>query len=320
MEDLISRPLDNPKLVRHFLQQALQYTYDVKSKVESQISKGETGISNFRHFKEYNTYEFDAYRVSDYSSDESRWELRKQIVEELTQEKRLANDDQIKLTHGGACPLGEILSNREAFIITGLPASGKSGIANSIADEKGALIIDSDYAKRKLPEYDQYEYGATLLHKESSRIVSGFTDKPKRFDGIISVSEFAITRGYNVVLPKIGHTLKDLLKLAESYRKLNYKVHLTLVNLDRRKATIRAIERYLDTDRYVPLGLIFDGYGNDPILNYYQLKSHFKDFFESFGMISTNVNKGEKPKCIECFDNNPAALYEKAEFYKIGLS
>jgi hypothetical protein len=100
-----------------------------------------------------------------------------------------------------------------------------------------------------------------------------------------------------------------LLTLTDIYRSYGYKVHLSLVNLDRRKATIRAVERFIRTNRYVPLGMIFDDFGNDPILSYYILKSHYFDRFESFGSISTDVAIGERPIVIEYTANNPASLF-----------
>ena len=64
-------------------------------------------------------------------------------------------------------------ARKQAFVLIGLPASGKSSIAVDIADKYGALLLDSDLAKRKLPEYKVYPWGASLVNAESSLIVFG---------------------------------------------------------------------------------------------------------------------------------------------------
>jgi Zeta toxin len=313
MSDIVSRELDSPKKVRHFLTNILQYKYDDPT-IETKIVKGQNGIIQFGHFKNFNTYDNDDYRIKEYFGEDERWRLRNQIVDELISFERLDSDDDICLEKGGACPKSGLKGNKEAYLIIGLPASGKSGIANTISESVGGLILDSDYAKRKLPEFSLYEYGATLVHKESSKIVSGFDSKPERFNEILSLNERAIINKYNVVIPRIGHSLNDVLTIARNYRKLSYKIHLILVNLNRRKATIRAIKRYIDTNRYVPLDLIYDEYGNDPILNYYQIKTHLPNEFDSYGMITTNVNFGDSYRCVEFTENNPAQLYAPINF------
>ena len=242
MEDSLARPLNTMVLVRDFLQKVLQLEYSPSENIEQKIVDGELGVTAATQYNnDFNTYDKVDFRHSDYSAENARWALRKRIVEELLQKKRLESDDKIELGTGGACPTTIIQPNSEVFLITGLPASGKSGIANTIADHHGAIIVDSDYAKRKLPEYWSHSYGASLVNKESSKIVSTFTEKPARFNSILSVQELAISKSYNIVLPKIGNSLESLIKLAETYKSVKYKVHLTLVNLDRKKATKRAM-------------------------------------------------------------------------------
>jgi len=110
----------------------------------------------------------------------------------------------------------------------------------------------------------------------------------------------------NVVIPKIGYSSEGILKLSKKLNEYNYKAHLTLVNLDRKQSTLRALRRYQTSGRYVPLGLIFDQYSNDPILTYYTLKSRENTSLVSFGEISTY---GTNPVCLDCINNNPSFLY-----------
>ena len=250
------------------------------------------------------------FRLPGYASEEARWELRRQIVNELFTLKRLDNDEDIKLGSGGALPATAIKTERKAFIIIGLPASGKSGIASKIADEYGAIILDSDYAKRKIPEFDGFPYGASLVHNESSGIIIPNKMSEQETD-FKTLSRLTFDSGMNFVQPTIGQDYNSIVDLANSLKsnRLNYEVHLILVNLDRKLATHRAIERYINTKRYVPLGLVFDCYANDPILNYYYAKKRAHDVFKSFGEISTNVPKGDKPICTDIIGDSPARLF-----------
>ncbi len=103
-------------------------------------------------------------RIPDYSSDSARIKLRKEIYNDLINRKRLDDDEKISLGNGGALPKTKLKKNRQAFYLVGLPASGKSEISNIISDSFGAMTLDSDYAKRKFPEYDSCAFGAAVVH------------------------------------------------------------------------------------------------------------------------------------------------------------
>jgi hypothetical protein len=85
---------------------------------------------------------------------------------------------------------------------------------------------------------------------------------------------------------------------------------LVLVSLDWQKSTIRAVKRFKKTGRYVPLGLIFDGYSNEPILSYYRIKNNYSHLFESIGKISTDVEEGKPPVYIESTYNSPVGIFK----------
>ena len=69
-----------------------------------------------------------------------------------------------------------------------------------------------------------------------------------------------------------------------------------MVSLEREKSVRRAFQRFLKTDRYIPLSLIFDGYANDPILCYYRLRKYLEDknnsYFDEMMAISSDVSYG----------------------------
>ncbi|MFS8120286.1 MAG: zeta toxin family protein [Microcoleus sp.] len=243
-------------------------------------------------------------RVPEYRADNLRAGLRETILKELIQLDRLDSDDEIKIGNGGAKPkLREPEAGQQAYIITGLPASGKSALVNAISDKLGAIILDSDFAKRKLPEFDDSPAGANLVHKESSTIVFGDNQ------GAPSLFGYCKENGFNIVIPKIGHDYKDIQDIRSALATAGYKVHLTGVLLARGMAASRALGRFLETGRYVPLGLIFDGYANDPIMNYYKCRLNaevVKGEWASFGAIDTDK---ASPSVVDCTSNdNPVSL------------
>lgn len=198
--------------------------------------------------------------------------------------ERLDDDDDIVLGKGGAKPVGGIRAEKRAFYVIGPPASGKSSISSTIADLFGAYILDSDYAKRKLPEYADQLSGASLVHEESDGLVF------HRVKG--NLLAYCIKNGFNIVIPKIGHRYEGVVEFCEALREHGYSVCLISVDLDRMKATQRAYSRYRKTQRYVPLSLVFDGYGNDPTLNYFKIKQRCSNLFAGFAQISTDVELG----------------------------
>jgi hypothetical protein len=310
MSQNFARLLDNQDAVEHFLKNVLEFDYSSLNKIIYKIVKAELQLMNFDiHSQTLNNTKL---RDRAFASDSKRWILRRQIIEELFELPRPENEDDISLGHagGGSLPRTGVQSNRQAYIIIGLPASGKSGISNRVADHCGGIILDSDFAKRKMPEYPNYDSGATIVHEESTKIVFGFSDNPI---DLKSVFELTLSAGYNIVIPKIGQKPKAIIELANVLKKAGYDVHLMGISLLKREATIRAIYRFHETQRYVPLGLIFDGYGNDPCLTYHVLKNKANALFASFGAISTNVKRGESPVSIDLTGNNPASLYPFVE-------
>lgn len=306
-----ARPLNSKKLVEDFLEFVLGVDSYKDSDLINKIKSSEAELKNYD--KSSPTISSSEHRVREYRSDSERWKLRESIVEELFTMTRMESDDDICLGKGGAIPTTELQYGAKAFIVTGLPASGKSGVANKIADANGAIILDSDYAKRKLPEFKDDPAGASLVHDESDALISGFTEKEP--DTFKPLARLACEKKANIVIPKIGHFHESIIKQAKALKEnYGYDVHLTLVSLDRRKATIRALERFKKYGRYVPLSLVFDGYSNDPILTYYRIKNFHRSVFASLGKISTDVPKGADPKIIDCDgDSNPACLFGKSD-------
>lgn len=298
------RPFENSRLIEHFVKNVLEITDPNECrKAINRIINAELQNSSINGKV---TLLYDDFRELKYKSEESRQLLRKRIFEELISKERLLDDDKIKLGLGGALPYGgKVQDKKQAYIVIGLPASGKSSITSTISDHYGAIILDSDFAKRKLPEYRTTNIGASLVHDESNLVVFGSRSNE------YNMLEYCSGLNYNIVIPKIGHDVDDILDFSETLKKdWKYDIHLTLVSLDRKKATIRAYNRFAKTKRYVPLNLIFDWYSNEPILAYYRIRNN--ELFSSYGKISTDVPFGDPYVFIEARDSsNPAILFNK---------
>lgn len=287
------RPLNDNILAEQFVENILEI------RAESALCEAANLIMNteiaYNEIAGKSTFNHENYRSRQFRSSRNRKALHKQIFEELVQNTRLVNDEEIELGNGGALPNSNVVCGKQAYILIGLPASGKSGIANKISDSNGAIILDSDYVKRKLPEFKNSSFGASITHEESDAII---------FRSEYNVLEYCHSIGSNIVIPKIGHNPSSIKELASRIKNFGYTVHLTLVSLDRQQSVKRAYKRFCETKRYVPLSLIFDGYANDPILTYYRIRNN--DLFSSYGAISTDGDT----KIIEFTENNPVNLFK----------
>ena len=296
------RPLDNIEVIELFLERALELDHNQYGDITNRILLAELGVNEFEIKGQ--TLNETILRAAEFRKPMDRWSLRRQIITELSEWSRLADDDEIKLGVGGALPQTVLQSKREAFVLIGLPASGKSTLANSLSDDYGAIILDTDYAKRKLPEFHANLYGATVVNSESSAIIWGFGEKPNDVDDLSSI---CLQNGHNIVVPMIGSNPRKVFGFTNTLSQVGYEVHLILVALSKKAATIRAVDRFHRTGRYVPLGLIFDHYGNDPSLCYYYLKSKYLTNFKSVAAV---VAFDGSYYCTDFTAGSPAERYE----------
>ncbi|HIF9173502.1 TPA: zeta toxin family protein [Photobacterium damselae] len=214
------------------------------------------------------------------SSDAKRQHVKNKILEELINFTIPKNDDDIRIGFGGSKPRNRVKKERKAIILLGLPASGKSTVAQVMSDMQGAYIIDSDFAKRKFPELT-FPNGANWTHDESDDLVYLKGD---------CVFAQCLNLGANMVLPKVGAKPESIIKIYETLISHNYSVSLGLVWLDPQKAVQRAIKRYQNSKRYVPiLKIISDGM--EPYHVYHNLVGSLS--LEGYVHLSSDVNMNE---------------------------
>jgi shikimate kinase len=288
MSNSYARSINSGRLVEEFVDNVLKIREPEKGEAINLILAAEKNMKGDEYFP---TITHSDNRDYKWKTEAQREELRVKICEELSLMVRLDDDENICLGCGGALPKTSLKNEKKAYYIIGAPASGKSGISSAIADISGAYLLDSDFAKRKLPEYSGQIGAASLIHEESDTLVFSYKK--------ISLFEKCLNDGLNMVIPKIGSNLEKITEFSSLLTKAGYEVFLILVDLDREKATRRAYERFKTTKRYVPLSLIFDVYANEPTLNYYRIKNHSSKIFAGYALISTDVPKGDTPKLIE---------------------
>lgn len=167
-------------------------------------------------------------------------------------------------------------------LVMGNPASGKSSlIADPLAKENGSIIIDSDMVKEKLPEYLN-GVGAGAIHDESSLVAEHM------------ILDRATTNRDNIVLPIIGKDETKLTALVNKLKDKGYDVHLHYNDLPIEKSKARAVQRYLDTGRFVDPAYI-DTIGLKPLENYAKLKSNVKTYTK----YNADVSQGQGPQVVE---------------------
>lgn len=175
---------------------------------------------------------------------------------------------------------GAAAKDRQAVIVLGPPAAGKSTIADPLAAEFRALVIDSDAAKAKLPEF-QGGIGAMAVHAESDMIAGEMAGR-------------AIEAGDNLVLPLVGKTLDNIRQRIQFLREAGYKIHLVLADLPNEKAVNRAIKRFREEGRFVDPDYV-RSVGDSPASTYNALKSEA----DSYARYSNEVPRGSQPQLIE---------------------
>jgi predicted ABC-type ATPase len=189
--------------------------------------------------------------------------------------KRLAWEDD-KLV----APDVPVLKNREATIILGPPASGKSTIANRIGRKTQSMIIDADDVKKVLPEY-QNGTGANAVHTES-KIISN------------ALRAVATDEGWNVIVPIVGHTSKKVTKQIKEFKDKGYKVNLISMDVTPKNAYNRMFQRFIDTGRLIHPNYV-KSIGDKPKIVYNKLKGNA----DGYGQIDNNQPFGQDPTVKE---------------------
>jgi hypothetical protein len=229
-------------------------------------------------YSKYSTYRSIKYRDKAYKDLNERCTLQKQILNELISYRVLFDESDICLGRGGCKPT-TFLASQKFFQIIGLPGSGKSYVANALTSRVGAYVIDSDFAKRKFPEFLSNEFASSLLHEESNKITYSKNEN--------SVFTYCLKCGYSMVMPRIGHSLDGLTSYLMLGKNFGYKIYLIFMDISLNESLISSYKRFYSTGRYTPLSKIKYEYGTLPEMNYHLIKQN--DYIAGYARIKTNL-------------------------------
>lgn len=172
---------------------------------------------------------------------------------------------------------GEIHHEKRLDIVIGLPASGKSSaVVEPISELYKSRVIDSDEAKKLLPEFNN-GWGAGVVHKESQHIS----------DRQLST---ALKVGENITYPRVGGDCAELINIALLAKRHGYSIYVHFNELDRNKALGRLMSRFLETGRYIKPELVTK-YGGSIHETYETLKSR-ADLISGYSKWSNDVPLG----------------------------
>ena len=179
-------------------------------------------------------------------------------------------------------PPGPIRSERRATILIGPPAAGKSTVANPLARERGAAIVDADEAKNLIPEYGRGE-GANAVHDESGKIA----DRALRA---------LMKGGGNLVLPKVGGKAGSIERTINLLKRAGYRVDLVEVVTPPGMAIERMLGRFKATGRIIPPQIMAEGIDGAPAT--YQLLKQ-KGIADAYAQIDNAPGLGQPRGILE---------------------
>ena len=229
------------------------FTYDDAQSMDENIARAE------RLSKEY----IDTFGTTDQINTSARQSLRREIADKLYGD-------------GAAKKEGKV------WLVLGVPASGKSTFSDPLVEREGALLIDSDEAKKMLPEFSNGLL-AGAVHEESANIAE-------------TVFSRAMANNDNMVLPLVGKTMPKLQEKIDKLKEAGYKVDLIYVDLPVEKAIERTKARFRHTGRLVPPDYLRK-VGLKSRENYDKLKvTKEVDSYEAW---DSDVARGSHPRLIE---------------------
>ena len=225
------------------------FKYDESQTMDENIQRAESLAQEY----------LDTFGTTDQINTPARQELRREIADKL-------------YGKGAAKKEGKV------WLVLGVPASGKSTISDPIMEREGALLIDSDEAKKLLPEFSNGLL-AGAVHEESSDIAT-------------NVMERAIANHDNIVWPLVGKTRTSIDEKVQKFKEAGYEVNLVYVDLPIEKAIERTKARFRHTGRLVPPRYL-QSVGLKPKQNYDKIKT--EEGVDSYEAWNNDVARGELP-------------------------
>ena len=215
----------------------------------------------------------DVNSWNDHKDDESRKSLQDQWVRWITGQEPINDGGQSPFTYGSAeyykdengktriRYTGKVDKNKQAFIILGRPAAGKSAVfADPYSNRYNARIIDSDLIKEWTPEFKQnggiasgyVQLESAILADRAIKRITGYYDTDENGENVWHAGT-----NENVVIPRVGGP--SITELIDRLTKdAGYEVTVLYNDLPQAKSIMRAMSRYAQNDRYLDIRYLHD--------------------------------------------------------------
>ena len=201
---------------------------------------------------------------------------------------------------GNVTYTGEVKQGKRLDLLIGLPASGKSTIAEHLSNKYGSLLGDSDVAK----ELTLKEMGRTGLIDED------YVHTECKLSNDMRLAE-AAARGDNVVFSMIGNISKSLYERIAPFADNGYEIHVHYTDLPQNKALGRMLGRMAETSRTLDYVSVTELKPEDINDTFEKLKGD-ADIEETIRW-NTDVAKGEYPIPVEYSGEDPSQLFSGRE-------
>ena len=178
---------------------------------------------------------------------------------------------------------GIVRQDRRIDLIVGLPSSGKSSaLVDPISFKYKSRLLDSDEAKKLIPEFDD-GWGAGRVHEESSQLLT---------DAFV----LSLENGDNIVMPILGKSVNSIEKRIKAARQFGYDVYVRMCDLPANKAAARNLIRFINTGRFVDLEQTSLAALNGPAESFDAVVK--KGEIDGYTEVSNDVERGQNPKLV----------------------
>lgn len=178
---------------------------------------------------------------------------------------------------------GIVRQDRRIDLIVGLPSSGKSSaLVDPISFKYKSRLLDSDEAKKLIPEFDD-GWGAGRVHEESSQLLT---------DAFV----MSLENGDNIVMPILGKSVNSIEKRVKAARQFGYEVYVRMCDLPANKAAARNLIRFINTGRFVDLEQTSLAALNGPAESFDAVVK--KGEIDGYTEVSNDVKRGQNPKFV----------------------
>lgn len=177
---------------------------------------------------------------------------------------------------------GAAKKEKQAFILIGMRACGKSTVSAALAAEHGALNIDGDDIRDRIPEFDMYKLGRPI-RKEKGEIRDRLLDR-------------ATENGDNILLNYAGTVEKDVAEM-QALKAKGYTLHLVHLTLPFDKVMQRSLHRLDATGGRMADPKDAIEQGDAPAAMYEKYKHD--PLFATYTEYSTDVPMGAPARLLE---------------------